>query len=473
MDRDFEVRKQEILAECEVDLEMFREALPRLEAFVQQFACTLTTTEQRNHAWRYVAGLCSGVKRKTSETIAYFHDQDRQALQRFIGWLEWDHQPMLRELSRQVGQTLGEADAILVIDPSAFSKKGTESVGVQRQWNGRLAKVDSCQVGIYLGYVSRMEQALVDVRLFLPKSWANDRRRRAKCHVPPKLKFATKLALAREMVEANRAVLPHSWVVGDDEFGRSTEFRRELRGLGERYLLAVPSNTLVRDLNAEPPPYRGFGKRPLAPFVRVDRWAANLPPEAWERVEVRDGEKGPLVMYVALTRVLAITERKNPQSEEMLVVTRRVEDNGKVIYDYWLSNASPETPRHEFARAAQSRGRIEQCFQRGKGETGLADYETRSWFGWHHHQTLSLLASWFLVCERLLGEKKDASTHSSPSAPRDCYTAPQHDRTARTRSCRPVHGHPTRPKRNRTSALLQKTQLLSTLARTSTEMIRQ
>lgn len=470
MERRFEERKDAMFAECEVDPALFRRMLQRLEEFVIPFADQLTTPEQRRNLGDYVAGLCSSVARKTSETIAYFHDQDRQPLQRFIGWAAWDHQPLLGSLARQVGEALGEQDGVLVIDPSAFAKKGTESVGVQRQWNGRAGKIDNCQVGVYLGYVSRREQALVDVRLFLPRSWANSKKRRKRCHVPNDVEFATKLELARQMIEINRAALPHTWVVGDDEFGRSTAFRRGLRNINERYLLAVPSNTLVRDLQAQPPPYRGFGKRPLAPFVRADKWCANLPTEAWSQIEVRDGDKGPLVVHVAATRVLAFTERAHPESEETLVVTRRVEDDGQVIHDYWLSNAEPETPLAEFARVANARGRIEQCLQRGKSETGLADYETRSWPGWHHHQTLSLLASWFLVLERIRGGKKDADHH--PLAASRCarHSSIQRHRPAPSAPLGSRNANPTHSQRIRQVLSLEKTQTLAAAARAAAQM---
>lgn len=470
MERRFEERKEAMLAECEVDPALLRGTLERLESFVKPFADQLSTVEQRGHMADYVAGLCSSVERKTSETIAYFHGQDRQALQRFIGWVEWDHRPLLGELARQVGEALGEADGVLVVDPSAFAKKGTESVGVQRQWNGHAGKIDNGQVGVYLGYVSRREQALVDLRLYLPKEWANSKRRRTKCHVPPEVAFATKLQLALEMIEANRAVLPHTWVVGDDEFGRSTTFRRGLRELGERYLLAVPSNTLVRDLHAEPPPYRGFGKRPLAPFVRVDRWCRQLPVQAWTRIEVRDGEKGPLVVDVAVTPVLAITERTDRESEEVLVVTRRVEDDGNVVHDYWLSNAASQTPRAEFARVAKARGRIEQCLQRGKTETGLADYETRSWQGWHHHQTLSLLASWFLVRERMRGGKKDADAHSVATTRGHRHAALRRHGSAASRTSGPRNSDPTHSKRIRQILSLEETQTPTAVASATAEM---
>jgi len=468
MERRFSERMQAMLAECKVSPELLDGMLERMAQFVQPYAAKLATAEQRGYAQDYVAGLCAPVERKTSETIAYFHGQDRQGLQRFIGSLEWDHRPLVHELVRQVGAKLGEEDGLLVIDPSAFSKKGTESVGVQRQWNGRLGKLDNCQVGIYLAYVSRREQALVDVRLYVPKSWAKDRVRRKKCRVPKSIRFATRLTLARQMIAEHTAALPHTWVVADEEFGRSTQFRRDLRTDGERYLLGVPADTLIRDLEADPPPYRGFGKRPMAPFVRADQWCAALPPEVWTRVEVRDGEKGPVTLDVARTRVLAITERTRSDAEELLVATRRNDESGTVVYDYWLSNAAPQTPNRELGRAANGRQRIEHCLQRGKSETGLADYETRTWWGWHHHQTLALLAGWFLVIERLRGEKKYAGHHLSTTAKRLGCVALRSRRPPRSTPRGPRNANATHPQRVRSTVPLEIPQTLAALARTTT-----
>ena len=126
-------------------------------------------------------GLLADLKSKDVESIAYLHDQERQGLQKFIGQSLWDHEPLLVELARQVGATLGDPEGVIVFDPSGFAKKGNASVGVQRQWCGRLGKLDNCQVGIYMAYASPKEHALVDVRLYLPKEWADDKRRRKKC----------------------------------------------------------------------------------------------------------------------------------------------------------------------------------------------------------------------------------------------------------------------------------------------------
>ena len=413
MERRFAARLEELLDDAVVSPAVLRDMLPRLERFVKPFAALLATPEQGNHVQEYVAGLVSNVQRKSVESIAYHHDQDRQALQKFIGQSPWDHQPLLKELARQVGVEIGAADGVLVFDPSGFPKKGTESVGVQRQWCGRLGKVDNCQVGIYMAYVSRLEHALVDVRLYLPTEWAKDKKRRKKGGVPTEIRFKTRHDLALDMLRERGSLLPHTWITGDDEMGRSSKFRSDLRALQERYLLAVPSNTLMRDCEAEPPPYRGHGQPPKVPFLRVDRWVAALPASAWATIEVRPGDKGPLVVQLVKRRVSAKTERRRVGPEEILVVTREPQADGSFKHDYYLSNAAAETALVEFGRVTKAEHRIEDCLKRAKSEAGLAEYQVRTWEGWHHHQTLSLLATWFLTQETGRGKKMDTGDHGS------------------------------------------------------------
>jgi SRSO17 transposase len=405
MERRFELRLEELVEDAVLDPRIPEGMLDRLERFVKPFAAIMESTAQQQHLWEYVAGLFSDVKRKNAETIAYFHDQDRQALQKFVGQSLWDDGLLIGELSRQVGAELGESDGVLVFDPSGFKKQGKESVGVARQWCGRFGKIDNCQVGIYLGYVSRKEHALVDVRLYLNKEWAKDKRRRKKCGVPSEIRFQTRHALALEMLAEHRTTLPHAWIAGDDEMGRSAAFRRDLRALGEQYLLAVPSNTLVRDLEAQPPEYRGRGPRPQVPFMRVDRWREALTEDAWTTIDVRDGARGPLVVQAVKTQVRAKTDRRRNGPEEMLVVLREKQGDGTMKHDYYLSNALPETALAEFARVAKAEHRIEECLERAKSDAGLAQYQVRNWIGWHHHQTLSLLAAWFLTQEDRRGKK--------------------------------------------------------------------
>jgi SRSO17 transposase len=422
MERRYQARLDELLDDAEVRPGLLRGLLPRLQEFLDPFARPLLSAEQRAHVGHYVGGLLSNLHSKDVESIAYLHDQERQGLQKFIGQADWDCKPLLAELARQVGQQLGEADGVLVFDPSSFPKHGTQSVGVARQWCGRLGKVDNCQVGVYLGYASRQEHALVDFRLYLGREWAASRKRCNEAGVPKDVRFATRHELALEMLDEQGELLPHGWVAGDDEMGRSSWFRQQLRSRGERYLLAVPGNTLVRDLLAVPQ-YFSTGRRKKAPFARADTWAAALPEDGWETIEVRDGEKGPLPVQAAWTLVQAKSEGKVSEAAEMLVVFRERQGDGTYKHDYLLSNDFLDAPVEELARVYKAEHRVEDCLKRAKSEAGLADYQVRTWEGWHHHQTLSLLATWFLLGETRRGKNTDSRVDGASAAGDDSRAA--------------------------------------------------
>ena len=437
MERRFEFRKEELMADCHVSPTVFRDIVPRLEKFAEPFVECLRRPEQQEHAHTYFQGLLSDVQKKNAESIAYRHDQDRQGLQTFIGTAPWDDKPLRVELTRQVAEALGEADGVITFDPSAFPKKGSHSVGVARQWCGRLGKLDNCQVGVFMGYASRTEQALVDMRLYFPQDWANDKTRRQECGVPKEIRYQTRHELALEMLDEKGHLLPHAWVTGDDEMGRPAWFRRDLSARGEQYLLGIPSNTTIRDLEGEAPPYGGRGPRPKRCFEQMRNWCQALPENAWTRVEVRDAEKGPLAVEIVKRRVVAKIERKIGP-EETFVAIRTADEEGAVKHDYYLSNALPDTPLEEFARVAIAAHRIEECIKRGKSKAGMADYQVRTWRGWHHHITLSLIATWFLVGEARRGKKMDTSHHGSAD-PRTFSTDPapglcmRHSRSNRPR----------------------------------------
>src|SRR5512143_3261550 len=217
MEPRFQRRKEQLLAGCQVPPTLFRGVSSRLESFAQPFVASLPSPESRTHSRTYLAGLLSDGERKNAESIAYRYDLDRQTIQHFIGEVPWDHDPLIDELSRQVARTIGRPDAVLVFDPSAFPKKGTASVGVQRQWCGRLGKLDNCQVGVFLGYVGDTEHALVDFRPYLPREWAKDRKRRERAGVPRDVAYRTRHEVALEMLRQRGGTLPHAWGAGDDE----------------------------------------------------------------------------------------------------------------------------------------------------------------------------------------------------------------------------------------------------------------
>ena len=302
------------------------------------------------------------------------------------------------ELRRHVREELAEPGGVVVIDPSGFPKKGTESCGVARQWCGRLGKVENCQVGVFLAYAAPAGYAPLDRRLYLPEDWAGDEGCREKCQVPPGIKFQEKWQIALDLLDRSLPGLPHGWITGDDEFGRPADFRAALRLRAERYVLDVPCNTTVRDLERRRPPRKkaGVGRKREVPFVRADRWAASQPASRWERVRVRGGEKGPLVVD-AMTAWVRAKQDGGIGPVERLVVIRPV---GESRIDYALTNAGPGVPLAELVRVQRQRHRIEEVFEAGNGEAGLDHYEVRSWVGWHHHMTLSLVALWFLCQER-------------------------------------------------------------------------
>jgi SRSO17 transposase len=384
MEERYAVRKSQLLDECQVAPEIFEQVMPRLQTFMKPFVHIFQGQAADQHANTYVCGLLSNIERKNIESIAYRFGQSRLPLQGFIGWDAWDDAPLREELRGQIRRHLGQGDGVLVFDPSGFPKSGRESVGVARQWCGRLGKVDNCQVAIYLGYVSRKGHTLVDTRLYLPKEWTKETARLDKAGVPTTSRaYRTRHQLALEMLAAHSALLPHRWIAGDDEMGRPSWFRQRLTALHERYLLAVPSNTAIRDLETVIPESRGTGRRPTRPWHSVQAWSQAVDANAWQRMEVRDGAKGPLVVEIIKRRVVSRNHRRQQGDEELLTVIRsRDRDQNTVVkVDYYLSNAEPETSLEELARVAKAEHRIEACLQRSKSEAGLADYEVRNWRG--------------------------------------------------------------------------------------------
>ena len=278
-----------------------------------------------------------------------------------------------------------------------------------------------------MGYVSRHDHALLDFRLALPEDWARDAHRRAACHVPPEVRYHSRHEPCLEMLDAWGEQIPHGWVTGDDELGRHTRFRGELRARGERYVLGVPCTTVVRDLEAPWPTYTGRGRPSKAPWHSVTEWRQALPNDVWTHLMVRDGEKGPVEIELVRRRVQTRLERQWTGPEAWLVATRRpladdhmmeprasrdaADQDTRHRYHYYLSPTSvtgaelQEPSLEELARVIKAGACMEASFKRGKGEVGMDEYQVRTWEGWHHHMALSLLAVWFLIGETHRGQQ--------------------------------------------------------------------
>jgi SRSO17 transposase len=257
-------------------------------------------------------------------------------------------------------------------------------------------------------------KALLDGRLYLPADRAADRQHRLLTYVPKEVVFQEKWQLSLELLRTARQHLPHGWVLGDDEFGRCTEFRGQLRLLKERYALDVPCNTLVRDLSERRPPSREGGRPRLPLFERVDHWAARQPKKRWKKIRVRGGEKGPREFLALWQRVQTKDAGGLVGPAERLLVIKTCEPKPRTWYV--LSNATAEVTLAAVVCGWCQRHGVEELFEEGKQEVGLGHYEVRSWTGWAHHMTLSLLALWFLQVERLRLGKKNRGPNGAAGA---------------------------------------------------------
>jgi SRSO17 transposase len=398
---------QALLADAVVSPAAVRGCQEHLTAFLQRYLPLFYRREQRDLATLVIQGRLSALERKTSEPIALQAGRHRKPVQHFVGAGAWDDEAVLAELRHHVAEELGDPEGVLVVDGSGFPKKGTASCGVARQWCGRLGKVDNCQVGVFLSYAAPGGHAPLDRRLFLPADWAADHPRRQKAQVPAAVVFQEKWRIALDLLERSGPAVPHGWVAGDDEFGRATEFRAQLRLRHERYVLDVPANTRVRAVALRP-----GGRRP--PFERADVWAARQPASRWRTVTIRAGEKGPLRVRALKRRVQTKDEDGRVGPAETLVVIHSLGDEPQTWYT--VSNARRHARLARLVGVHSERHRVEEVLQEGKGEVGLGHYEVRSWVGWHHHMTLALLALWFLTVERRRLGEKNTGGDAAPGA---------------------------------------------------------
>jgi SRSO17 transposase len=352
--------------------------------------------------------------------------KDVVALQRFLTDSPWDHGAVQRELQAQFAEELVPSTAswsigtVGVIDESGFVKRGTESVGVKRQWCGRLGKEENCQVGVFLVGVTPSGTALLDHQLYLPQEWAQEATRREETRVPSEVAFQTKPQIAATLLARTRDTghVRFDWVIADETYGQNGEFLDALEAAGQRYVVEVPVTTTVWTVDpaGQIPPYGGTGRRPSRPRrdeVRsVKQVADALPPDAWRAMQLREGAKGPLVFEFAAVRVWSVRHR-GPGPAVWLVLRRSL--GPKAELQYYISNADEQTPLEEMALVTGSRWRVEEFFEDGKGDFGMADYESRSWTSWHHHMSLVALAHLFVTLTKL-DLKRDAPELTLPLA---------------------------------------------------------
>ncbi len=335
---------------------------------------------------------------------------NQQDLQYLVSQAAWDHQSVQDQLTRDADRQLGgHADSMLLIDESGFCKKGKMSAGVSRQWNGRLGKVDNCQVGVFGALCRGTASTLIQGQLYLPESWTDDPARCAKAHVPADQQaFRSKSAIALDIVSRARFCgARFAWVGADAGYGKEPHFLRSLAAAGERFMVNVhrTQRFFAEDPQPSvPTPEASRGRRPTrlmttAVAITAETWAAAQPHDAWTTIDVRHSTAGLLRVRAMQRRAwLWDGEEQDAQRWTLLVVQESGPD-GKISYA--LTNAAEDVPLVELVRADRQRFWVEQAFGDTKSELGLADYEVRGWTGWHRHMTLCMMAQLFMVETRI------------------------------------------------------------------------
>ena len=346
--------------------------------------------EPLRHAAGLMLGMLSGLERKNCWTIAEHRGElTPTGMQHLLSRARWDADLVRDDLRGYVTDAFGDEQAVLVVDETGDLKKGTQSVGVQRQYTGTAGRIENAQVAVFLTYAARRGHALIDRALYLPASWVQDRVRCRQAGVPDGVGFATKPALAADMItRAVRAGAPAAWVAGDEVYGADPHLRATIRRLGLGYVMQVASNRRM--------------PTPIGPR-RVDELAANLPDTAWERRSAGAGSKGPRYYswaWLALDPESDIdigdadTGEISPAGEHHLLI-RRNDETGELAYHRAWTPGPTTMPT--LVRVAGQRWRVEENFQTAKGLTGLDQHQVRRWTSWHRWTTLAMLAHAFLA----------------------------------------------------------------------------
>jgi SRSO17 transposase len=368
--------------EAAADIEEVRAWAAGLEVLHARIAGRFARAEPRRRVLAYLRGLLGPVGRKNGWQLAeHAGEATPDGMQRLLSTADWDPDLVRDDLRAYVVEHLGDSAAVLVVDETGFLKKGTTSVGVQRQYSGTAGKVDNCQLGVFLAYAGPKGRAFIDRELYLPRGWTNDPARCRAARVPEQVEFRTKPQLARMLLErALDAEVPASWVTADEVYGGDPALRDWLEDRGVSYVLAVKGT--------EP-----LGTATPGPATAA-QLAASLAAEQWVACSAGHGAKGRRLYDWARVELAAPAA---PEMARWLLVRRRRRD-GELAFYACLGPAN--TSLVGLVRVAGIRWAIEDGFQQAKTEVGLDHYEVRRWPGWYRHITLALLAHAFLAVTR-------------------------------------------------------------------------
>jgi SRSO17 transposase len=339
-------------------------------------------SEVRERVRRYLAGLLERVERKNGWQLAeHLGEAGPQGVQRLLNAARWDADAVRDDLRAYVIEQLGDPDGVLIVDETGFLKKGTKSVGVQRQYSGTAGRIENCQIGVFLAYAGPAGRAFLDRELYLPREWAVDDARRREAGVPTDTAFATKPSLARRMLErAFAAEVPAAWVAGDAVYGDASALRRWLERRGTAYVLAVSCSHMVWQAGQQ---------------HRAADLVATVPAAAWATLSAGAGSQGERLYDWTWVR---LPYESAAGLAHWLLARRSLSDPTELAY--YRAFGPADTTLAALVCVAGARWAIEETFEDAKGMVGLDQYEVRKWDAWYRHVTLALLAHAYLAATR-------------------------------------------------------------------------
>ena len=325
-------------------------------------------------AQNYIKGLLGTAERKNGWQLSeYLGESTPYAIQQFIyrGRFSADE---IRDITRDyIGEKLGEEDGVLVVDETGFLKQGMKSCGVKRQYSGTAGRIENCQIGVFLTYAGNKGHAPIDRRLYIPDEWIKDKDRRKEAGIPETVVFQTKPQMALEMIqEATAAGIPYRWVTGDCVYGDYRKIRQWLEDNQKCYVMSVSGKEYI---------WEGIKQ------VQVGSILKNMPDEGWFEASCGDGSKGARV-YDWLT--VGMNQPTSREWKRCMLVRRSKADPSELRA--YICFGPADTPDGKFVKVAGIRWTVESCFAESKSETGLDQYEVRSYNGWYKHITFSCAA---------------------------------------------------------------------------------
>jgi SRSO17 transposase len=395
---------------CTLSIQDIKQCSSMLITFYNKFSKLFNTESAQHWGLKYLQGqLLCNKRLNIAESSRTVKGGNHQNMHHFISNSPWQDELIIAQIQKMVNASIGDSeDGALILDETGFTKKGKESVGVARQYNGNLGKIDNCQVGVFLAYSHENKTTLIDKRLYLPKKYAQNLERRRKCGVPDEISFQTKAQLGLDMIlKAKEQKMKFGWTGFDSHYGEQPWLLDALNNEDIIYMGEVPCDTRVwldnpplteipdRKGSRGPHPKREKLVEGETEAIEVRQIERNITDDKWVRIKVRDGEKGPMIWDFAFFRVYGIRDTLPNDREEWLIIRKDIFDCNEI--KYCLSNASEDTPIEKLASMVAQRFWVEKALKDAKGEAKLDEYQVRSWMGWHHHTTMTLLAMLFLL----------------------------------------------------------------------------